>query len=269
MYPIGSERLRNTGKNSYVEVKVSRSEWRLKHHLIWEKAHGKAPDGYCICFADGDNRNFDIDNLQAVPMEEHLREKRLKSKQTRQANSSPIGSERIKQDGGFKYVWVKVAHPNTWRLKHHLIWEAAHGPVPPNHRVFFLDGDQNNFSLGNLQARLISLPPVGTERRAHSGKYVFIKTAEPNTWKLKHHLIWEEANGPIPAGHIIAFTDGNSHNLALDNLILLSYSERGYMAQSGLFKAAVEPELFKTALTLAQLGLATNKRRKEISSRKV
>jgi len=265
MYPIGTERLRNR----YVEVKVSHSEWRLKHHLIWEKAHGAVPDRHFICFVDGDNRNFCLDNLKAVSMEDHLHEKRLKSKQTRQANSSPSGSERIKQDGGFKYVWVKVGHPNTWRLKHHLIWEAAHGPVPHNHRVFFLDGDQNNFSLGNLQARLISSPPVGTERRVHSGQYSLIKVAEPNSWVLKHRLIWEAANGPVPDGHIIAFADGNYHNLALDNLVLLSYSERGYMAQSGLFKAAVETELFKTAVNVARLGLAVNKKRREIASQHI
>ena len=266
MYSIGSERLRNTGKNIYIEVKISHSEWRLKHHLVWEKAHGTVPENHFICFVDGDNRNFNLDNLKAVSLEEHLREKRRKSKQTKEMNSSPIGSERLSSS---KYIWVKIGHPSKWRLKHHLIWEAAHGPVLSNYRIFFLDGDNRNFSLNNLQARHISVPPIGIERWVHSRKYTLIKVAEPDSWKLKHHLIWEAANGLIPAGHIIAFADSNSHNLTLGNLVLLSYSERGYMAQDGLFKATIDQELFKTAVNVAKLGLAINKRHRESASHRV
>ena len=70
--PIGAER--DTGKG-YILVKVaekpaiplSKDNWRMKHHLVWEKAHGKAvPDGHEIVFADRDHSNFDPENLVAV-----------------------------------------------------------------------------------------------------------------------------------------------------------------------------------------------------------
>lgn len=70
--PIGTER--DTGKG-YVLVKVAeRSEvpmakmnWRMKHHLVWEQAHGMpVPDGCEIVFADHDNGNYDPANLVAV-----------------------------------------------------------------------------------------------------------------------------------------------------------------------------------------------------------
>lgn len=69
-------------------------------------------------------------------------------------NVKPIGSERIGKDG---YVEIKVAEINPytgywgrWRQKHVYLWEKMHGPVPDGMVVFFRDGDNNNFDLGNL-----------------------------------------------------------------------------------------------------------------------
>jgi hypothetical protein len=41
-----------------------------------------------------------------------------------------------------------------------------------------------------------------------------------------HHLVWERAHGPIPAGHKLAFRDGNHLNCALENLELLTNSDQ-------------------------------------------
>lgn len=70
--PVGTERV---GKDGYVVVKVreratvpmSKDNWRLKHVWEYEKAHGPVPEGHVVYFADGDRRNFDPDNLVAVP----------------------------------------------------------------------------------------------------------------------------------------------------------------------------------------------------------
>jgi hypothetical protein len=47
----------------------------------------------------------------------------------------------------------------------------------------------------------------------------------PRDWKAVHAIVWEEARGPIPPGHIVVFKDGNRTNLCLDNLELLSRAE--------------------------------------------
>lgn len=57
-------------------------------------------------------------------------------------NYKPIGSLRINTDG---YLERKVtdAHPvpaRRWVGVHRLVWEAAHGPVPPGHVVRFRPG---------------------------------------------------------------------------------------------------------------------------------
>lgn len=63
------------------------------------------------------------------------------------ALTRPIGAERWRDDG---YLWVKVAHPNKWRQKHRVIWEAANGPIMPGYKIIFTDGNRSNFDINNL-----------------------------------------------------------------------------------------------------------------------
>lgn len=80
--PIGHERV--DAKDGYVWVKVmdSRTDgiqpkvpgqfnrnYRLKHHVVWERENGPVPPSTMIVFADHDKRNFEPDNLVAVPRE--------------------------------------------------------------------------------------------------------------------------------------------------------------------------------------------------------
>ena len=62
---------------------------------------------------------------------------------------------------------------------------------------------------------------VGSERVNIYG-YTEIKVAEPNKWKLKHNIIWERKNGPVPKGYVLIFGDSNKGNLDINNLILVS-----------------------------------------------
>lgn len=70
------------------------------------------------------------------------------------ASTKPIGYERVSRDG---YVEVKIkmrpSRPDcndNFVAKHRLIWEQAHGPIPPDCVVIFKDGDKTNFNLENL-----------------------------------------------------------------------------------------------------------------------
>ncbi len=60
-------------------------------------------------------------------------------------NTQPVGTEKKDKDG---YVFVKIAEPSEWRLKHHIVYGE---PVPTGHKVIFLDGNKYNFERGNLQ----------------------------------------------------------------------------------------------------------------------
>jgi hypothetical protein len=59
----------------------------------------------------------------------------------------PVGTEVIDEYG---YTKVKTRNPRTWKYKHRLIWEEAHGKVPRGHAVIFADGDKTNLVLKNL-----------------------------------------------------------------------------------------------------------------------
>lgn len=70
--------------------------------------------------------------------------------------------------------------------------------------------------------------PIGTERISKDGYLERkISNARPfqRRWRGVHLLLWEAAHGPLPAGHAVAFIDGNKQNLALDNLQLISRRE--------------------------------------------
>lgn len=62
-------------------------------------------------------------------------------------NHREVGSERINVDG---YIEVKVAEPKTWKLKHRVVWEEAHGEIPKGTAIRFLDGNKLNCSIDNL-----------------------------------------------------------------------------------------------------------------------
>jgi hypothetical protein len=70
--------------------------------------------------------------------------------------------------------------------------------------------------------------PVGSWRHDDDG-YLQRKVTDtgypPRDWRPWHHVVWEEANGPIPAGHALVFRDGNKQHIALENLELLTRRE--------------------------------------------
>ena len=63
---------------------------------------------------------------------------------------------------------------------------------------------------------------IGHERITDEG-YTLKKTEKG--YRLKHQLIWQEANGDIPDGMIIVFKDKNPNNLALSNLEMITRQE--------------------------------------------
>ena len=87
--PVGSESV--DAKDGYLSVKVAEpNKWELKHKVIWEKANGKMPEGYCVIFADKNKRNFNLDNLVLVSKAELLimnKEKLIK----KDANLTKVG----------------------------------------------------------------------------------------------------------------------------------------------------------------------------------
>lgn len=102
--------------------------------------------------------------------------------------------------------------------------------------------------------------PVGSERVNVQG-YVEIKVAEPSKWRLKHQVVWEKHNGPIPKGFGILFKDGNGQNVELDNLMLITKAQRAILNKRGL--AGNGKEITETSIMLVDLMLKIGKRKRE------
>lgn len=102
--------------------------------------------------------------------------------------------------------------------------------------------------------------PVGSERIDSKDGYVLVKVKEPRTWKLKHRVVWEEHNGPIPKDHVIIFRDGNRLNTDISNLMMISRADNGALNQLGLYQ--YQGELKDAAIGIARLSRTLSKRRK-------
>lgn len=81
---------------------------------------------------------------------------------------------------------------------------------------------------------------VGSERVNVDG-YIEIKVAEPNRWRLKHRLIWEQVNGAIPKGFNVQFKNHNRKDCRIENLYLISKAEQ--MAKENSFWAKYPKEI--------------------------
>lgn len=109
--------------------------------------------------------------------------------------------------------------------------------------------------------------PIGYERITRDG-YTEVKIAMRPDRKngiknfiLKHRLVWEQANGPIPKGYNIIFKDGDKTNCDIDNLALISKTENLTMMRRGL--RSEDPQLTETGVLIARAEVTMRKRRKE------
>ena len=101
--------------------------------------------------------------------------------------------------------------------------------------------------------------PVGSERVDVDG-YILVKVEEPSVWRLKHRVVWEKVNGPIPKNHVVIFLDGDKSNVNIDNLALVSRSELLIVNQRKLLKS--NAELSKVGVNIAKVQSKINKRKR-------
>lgn len=101
------------------------------------------------------------------------------------------------------------------------------GSVPPNKGKkmspeVYEKVKETMFKKGNSP---VNHREVGSERINVDG-YIETKVAEPNVWRLKHRIIWEQHNGVIPAGYNVQFKNRNTQDCRIENLYIISKSEQ-------------------------------------------
>lgn len=109
--------------------------------------------------------------------------------------------------------------------------------------------------------------PVGTIRVRHDhrnrgGKcYAWQKVADPNVWRMKHVIEWEEHNGPVPEGCMVTFADGDTLNWHINNLILETRAQHAVKNRWGVH--GYDQESAQVANMLADLKMAASAAKKK------
>ena len=66
-------------------------------------------------------------------------------------NTKEDNAMSIRKDTSGRMYYYSKIKDGLWVLTHRLIWEQAHGPIPPKHIVRFIDGNTMNLELCNLE----------------------------------------------------------------------------------------------------------------------
>ncbi len=158
-------------------------------------------------------------------------------------------AEQINKKFGTEYTAEQIkGYYARFKLDSGLTGYFSKGHVPFNKGRKGVDGwEPTQFKKGQVP---VNYRPVGSERVNVDG-YVEIKVADPRKWRLKHQVIWEAANGPIPKGHAVIFGDGNSLNLDIENLILVTRGQLAILNRRKLIQK--DAEMTKTAVIIADI----------------
>ena len=147
---------------------------------------------------------------------------------------------------------IKRYHLNTGRTGR---FEKGHIPCNKGRKGIRAEGSKKTwFQKGNIPK---NYKPIGSERVNVNG-YIEVKIADPNKWKQKHRVIWEQENGKIPRGYAVIFKDGDKLNIDIDNLMLVSRKVLAAMNKSGLCKSGYR----ETAALIAELNIKVGEKKK-------
>lgn len=115
------------------------------------------------------------------------------------------------------------------------------------------------FQKGNVPENRLE---VGEYTHTTEG-YLIQKVKEQGTqrerFEFVHRKVWEEHNGPVPAGKMVSFLDGNKDNCAIENLVLIDNRENLELNRRRLrFPNA---EHTRVGLTIAKMRVAVHQRK--------
>ncbi|UPQ40659.1 HNH endonuclease [Providencia rettgeri] len=131
------------------------------------------------------------------------------------------------------------------------------GNVPFNKgKKGLISGNSGSFQKGHKPH---NHQQIGAEALTKDG-YIKVKIAEPNKWELKHRLVWEGHNGPIPQDHVIKFIDDDKQNCDIDNLMIITMKEHAIINRH---YSGATAEYKQATVQLARIKLAISSRTKK------
>jgi len=117
------------------------------------------------------------------------------------------------------------------------VWKLGHIPWIKGRKGLHLS-PATEYKKGQAAHNRLPLGSVQIRKDKHGKRRAFIKIAEPNIWKLRAVVLWEEKNGTLPRGMIVHHKDRNSLNDEEGNLQALTRSDHGKEHYAELLAAA-------------------------------
>ncbi|NRG44213.1 HNH endonuclease [Bacillus sp. CRN 9] len=152
-------------------------------------------------------------------------------------------------------------------LKSNISTTFKQGSIPANKGtkgLYNVGGNRTSFKPGQKAS---NYKPLGSERIDRDG-YVLIKVQDDGPWhkrwRLKHVVVWEKVNGPVPKGHCLIFLDRNKQNISLENLQLIKRSQLARLNQNNLISN--NPDITKTGIIMAEIYSKIGERKKSQKS---
>lgn len=106
----------------------------------------------------------------------------------------------------------------------------------------------SEFKKGRISETKVTVGSVALRLRLREGyQRAFVKIAEPNKWRERAKVVWEEANGPLVYGCVIHHIDHNPINDAIENLQMLTKSEHMREHRGELLEARRRARLARLA----------------------
>ena len=164
----------------------------------------------------------------------------------------------------------RLGKSKDWEKARFQVGDPRSGVKTPEQRAAFLEsGKKTRFKKGNVPENVL---PLYSERWSHGNngkrRYREIKIPGPSHkpslrklgtefaghWVGKAKWIWEQANGPVPEGHVVAVLDGDEANCALANLECVP---KAVLARRNAFHAPTpapgDKDAYKATIRIAQI----------------
>jgi hypothetical protein len=180
----------------------------------------------------------------------------------------PLGQTYQKANGlGLRKTDEYLASPAACRLRRGDNVGAAHrfkpGQIVWNKGMKGLQigGEETQFKPGQMPHNTV---PVGSHRITKDGtlqrKISSDKGNSSKRWRGVHELIWVEANGPVPRGHIVVFKPGQRSTelseITIDRVECITLADN--MRRNTVHN--YPPEIAKLAILRGALNRQINKR---------
>lgn len=111
----------------------------------------------------------------------------------------------------------------------------------------------------------INKKPIGYERICSKDGYVYVKIAEPNVFKAKHRIIWEQHHGSIHDSDVISFKNLDRTDCRIENLILMRKAEMSVYCRKFSTKANSDNNLSYLLVTKLKHAIKTAEKDKELN----